>query len=430
METVTVGEHRMITLRLDALQPNPYRDLDTNPLDESVVQAILKSIEEFDDFWLGMLCVCIDGQHHLVFGHHRLEAAKRHFGPAYEVTLELVDYQGWELIKALHNENTARTSLMAHDMEVVQQAARFLDDVVLAECPDWKSYLNRSEKNLRPIGFPTVEQMRSYFGTGETAPDQAVAGNYAVAVKTGVGKRVISRALGDKPGPDKVQEVLEQFGPTLTERRAAAAEAVEAVTGDDEVKASPKPKPVYDPKVGAVFQRTAWAKAMRQFVQREDVNPYLPLEQQVPFAKHILKLVERRDGDVTAPRITITAEMEFQVFRKSADKWYKEVERELSKAKPEEVGGTAPKSDLEKEEEERQKALVQLRKKTTSSSNKAKELSAALAKIVETCDDKGIDLLSGPEVLQLVSELAILRGRIEDVYEYLEEPEPKLKAVN
>jgi hypothetical protein len=64
------------TVALAAIDPNPYRDLNTYPWIEAKVEQLMRSISDVG-FWEGVIARRSGKRLQLAFGHHRIEAARR-----------------------------------------------------------------------------------------------------------------------------------------------------------------------------------------------------------------------------------------------------------------------------------------------------------------------------------------------------------------
>jgi hypothetical protein len=80
MEETTM--RKLIEVRLDSLDPNPYRDLENNPLDGGRVADLRKSVAS-TGFWENVIVrphPDRPGRYQLAFGHHRVAAVSKELG--------------------------------------------------------------------------------------------------------------------------------------------------------------------------------------------------------------------------------------------------------------------------------------------------------------------------------------------------------------
>jgi hypothetical protein len=74
---------RLEVLRLGEVKPNPYRDIENYKLDPDKIASLRASIGN-TGFWPGVLVREANGGFELLFGHHRIEAARQELGDDYE----------------------------------------------------------------------------------------------------------------------------------------------------------------------------------------------------------------------------------------------------------------------------------------------------------------------------------------------------------
>ncbi|HYQ92457.1 MAG TPA: hypothetical protein VES89_10390 [Candidatus Competibacteraceae bacterium] len=80
----------------------------------------------------------------------------------------------------------------------------WFDDDVFEQCPTWDD-CERAGK----IPRPSLEQYFGPYDKNKTGP-----GNYAQAVKYGVGRRVLAKALEGSESEDNIEEALRELPPT------------------------------------------------------------------------------------------------------------------------------------------------------------------------------------------------------------------------
>lgn len=114
------------TFQLKEILPNPFRDLENNPLVESVVDTLVKSIDqdEHKDLWQSRpLAVRINEQDRpeLVFGHHTLAALRRLHPSAWEIECAIEKLTDGQMISRMARENATRKSI---DIQTLFEAIR------------------------------------------------------------------------------------------------------------------------------------------------------------------------------------------------------------------------------------------------------------------------------------------------------------------
>ena len=87
------------------IQPNPFRDLETCPLNAEKVEALRESIRT-TGFWdnvVGRLNA--KGKPELAYGHHRIEAVKKEYNANHEVDLIVRDLDDTQMLQMMAREN-------------------------------------------------------------------------------------------------------------------------------------------------------------------------------------------------------------------------------------------------------------------------------------------------------------------------------------
>ncbi len=91
-------------VKIKDLKPNPYRSIDTYPVDEPKVLTLMDSIKQ-TGFWDNILARQYNGEIQIAYGHHRLEALRRLMDPENEVEIPVKDLDDATMIKIMANEN-------------------------------------------------------------------------------------------------------------------------------------------------------------------------------------------------------------------------------------------------------------------------------------------------------------------------------------
>lgn len=105
------------------IDPDPFRDLEGNPLLERKLTA-LRAEYGAVGFWGTLLArIGPDGRPQIAFGHHRLEALRQEFGPEYEVNLEIRDLSDEQMLQLMIQENRSDWDTDAgYELEAVRVA--------------------------------------------------------------------------------------------------------------------------------------------------------------------------------------------------------------------------------------------------------------------------------------------------------------------
>lgn len=86
------------------IKPNPFRHLERYPIIEEKVELLRQSIRT-TGFWDNIIARRVNGSVEIAYGHHRLEALKREFGPDHEVDLIVRDISDADMLRIMANEN-------------------------------------------------------------------------------------------------------------------------------------------------------------------------------------------------------------------------------------------------------------------------------------------------------------------------------------
>jgi len=115
-------------IKIEQLQPNPYRNIDAYPVEEEKVKALMASIEQ-TGFWDNILARQYNGEIQIAYGHHRLEALKRLKDPEFEVDIPVKELDEATMLKIMANENMEHwaTTPSVTD-ETVRATRQFLID--------------------------------------------------------------------------------------------------------------------------------------------------------------------------------------------------------------------------------------------------------------------------------------------------------------
>ena len=84
-------------IKLKDIQPNPFRDFSIDPINPDAVAKLKQSIDDHE-FWNGLLVRKFGKRYQLVFGHHRLEAAKQ--AGIEEIEVPTVDWSDDQMVQS------------------------------------------------------------------------------------------------------------------------------------------------------------------------------------------------------------------------------------------------------------------------------------------------------------------------------------------
>jgi ParB-like nuclease family protein len=98
----------MAKYKIRDIRWNRFRNKERYPVNEQRVQALMDSFEATVGVWPVILASANDdGTAELVFGHHRLEAAERKYGPDYEIDLVIQPVSDEMRLKRMAHENSS-----------------------------------------------------------------------------------------------------------------------------------------------------------------------------------------------------------------------------------------------------------------------------------------------------------------------------------
>lgn len=136
---MTMNKHRVYQVELSNIYANPYRDIDNYPLDQNRIDFIknmMKNIarsddlrttqfDEFIDF--DIVCRKINDGYQVVYGHHRVEAARQIFTHLARIDIDVIDLSDIGMLNTvmLSNMNSIDKSYL-----LVSQSKKYFDALV------------------------------------------------------------------------------------------------------------------------------------------------------------------------------------------------------------------------------------------------------------------------------------------------------------
>jgi len=91
-------------IKIQDLEPNPFRDMDHYPINEEKIQSLTNSINE-TGFWDNILARKKNGKIQIAYGHHRLVILQRDFKPDHIIDIPVRDLDDATMIRIMANEN-------------------------------------------------------------------------------------------------------------------------------------------------------------------------------------------------------------------------------------------------------------------------------------------------------------------------------------
>ncbi len=270
------------------IKPNPYRDMDIDPINEEAVESLKRSIEDHD-FWNGLLVRKQDKEYQLVFGHHRLEAAKR--AGITEVEVPIVRWDDGQMVQAMAAENaTQRETNFSACANDVAAAMRVLGYQMLTHTG------KEPPKEVWKI-FQTSEAWRS-------AKGKLLAGS-------GLGRDILHRYFDSRLSKGILREVIAQL--KASGKMAEITDGViDKAIADGHKIDVPSLQPVektFDMAVGQVLTNPSHLAAFRKSVVTVTGKEAIPVAKQVAFAKQLVKDINQMKRPTTGRKQPLTADV-------------------------------------------------------------------------------------------------------------------------
>lgn len=304
---------------LAQIKPNPFRDFELHQIDEVQVERLKASIDA-DGFWSSVVARKVADEYEVAFGHHRIEAARALGLEA--VPIEVRDLSDWQMVRMLASENaTQRGSTAAACLDAVAaisrvlaynllrwDEARFVENMTKLDF-DYARCRGRLEagsgigdeciRAFAPKDAFTRSQTEAALGTlkdsGRMAAIVAAASAKAEAelraeqeaVESALAeaerKEALARSKAEKQAAAKVTKSAKQ----------AATKSKKATEATGKASAAVERKPIiYDARCAQLFRLDSHAETFRKVVTGETFQAYLPLSEQVSFAKTVLKRIK------------------------------------------------------------------------------------------------------------------------------------------
>jgi len=114
-------------IALKDLHPNPHKkEINGGKLNPEKLEKLKESIDK-DGFWAGIQCREVNGEYQIPFGHHRVEAAKQHFGKDYVIDIPVLKLSDEQMVRMLANENSMQNEEYAiYQVDTVVMTGKFL----------------------------------------------------------------------------------------------------------------------------------------------------------------------------------------------------------------------------------------------------------------------------------------------------------------
>lgn len=326
---------------LRELKPNPLRDFEIDPIDETAVARLKASIEE-DGFWGGVVCRRYNGHIEIGAGHHRVVAAiQAGITEADLFVAENMDDLALARIYARENatqrgttNGTARAGSVAAAVQV--GAYRLLTWDVSTIIETWPDLTLKAVETLRGQlltdkglgalfvdavlhGVPGVntktilEDLASLKKSGgyariigqvraqivaeeeaaERAAEEARAKEARARAEQERARTEAERARAETEAHAREEEAAKaEAAAARAEKAAAKAEQAAAKAGEEEV--------IFDFRgVAAHLKNSHHIEVFRNKVTSEGIRPFLPVDQQAAVAEALFQLAEETGQELT-----------------------------------------------------------------------------------------------------------------------------------
>jgi ParB-like chromosome segregation protein Spo0J len=279
------------------LEPNPTRDLRVDPIDPLVVTELRISIQQ-DGFWGGIICNrTSDGRLQIAAGHHRVCAAL-------EAGIEKADVfvgrdLSWDdLVRIYARENaTQRGTSGTARAGTVAAAVRC---ILMNEFDGDLNSDHRSDSQVmtKGVGWRTIlDKLQGVPGVSRNSINQDLAhlkqsGHYARIVEE-MADEVAKRAEAARLKAEK--DAADELAREEAEKAAEAKEKAKKVAA----KAKSENPIIFDyDGVSKILKNPHQLDVFRDCVTTNKLYMNaLPVNEQVPLAKHLVKLFEDMHGE-------------------------------------------------------------------------------------------------------------------------------------
>jgi ParB-like chromosome segregation protein Spo0J len=294
---------------------NPFRDFRIDPIENESVKNLTKSIEE-DGFWGGVVCRKVGDEIQIAAGHHRVKAAlKAGIEEADLFVSKDMDDAAMVRIYARENALQRGNSSNAVAGSVAGAVWYLAEEAFCNVAGNHATFdMNTIQKG---IGHTQIENFLAQVpGMNGNVIKQQLAnlkasGDYERILKS-VQKEANRIAKEEIADLEAEAEYAEEKGNKKAANEARKSLAVTEKKTEklkeiiEKAKPTPEGKPLYDIEVGTILKTPSVAEAFRKMASGQGVIPYLPVEKQVEFAKHLVSQWEEgkkdnksRTGDIT-----------------------------------------------------------------------------------------------------------------------------------
>lgn len=248
---------------LHLIDPNPFRDFDLHPIDETQVARLRSSIDA-GKFWASVVARQAGKRFQLAFGHHRIAAAR--LAQLEEVALDVQPLTDWDMVLMLTSENATQRGTTA---------AASLDSIAAISKKLTKDCFTTDEHGVARI-FATLPS-----GAAESVLGKMLQGE-------GPGERCI---LDTAPGGTFVRNQV-RLALGVLKDSGRMARIIADARGDNEPTNVVR---IFDANCARLFKLDYHLQEFRRIVTDETVQSYLTVDQQFAFAQRIIADVGDRE---------------------------------------------------------------------------------------------------------------------------------------
>ncbi len=264
-------------IAVSKLQKNPFRDLERNPLNQTLVESLMRSIET-NDLWRGIVVRPVKGGYEMAFGHHRVEAI-RGLGIK-NIEVDVADLTDIQMLRFLKDENLNQGgNNVAAQLESSIAAKRKLDEI-LVESDTPEAFLKASEI------------------TATTGGSRSIPESVWVPMKNSgrIGRTILRVFIGDEIGNDTLSMAIKTVNAEydLVEAKVEKEAAEDTGDKDAEDKADKKRE---DAEIDLAYRDIAEMFPhmqnavfyIREIKLREQAGKPLTKSQQIKHARTLIK---------------------------------------------------------------------------------------------------------------------------------------------
>lgn len=145
-------------VKLKDIKPNPFKKrINKGRLSKEKIERLAESIEK-DGFWDNVMGRKHEGEIQIAYGHHRLAAAKKVYGPNHCIDLKLEKLDESQMLRILANENVAQeTDDTICQIDIVKQCKSFLESQLCVRPAGGVGLSNRSVAQRKAKGIGALQ---------------------------------------------------------------------------------------------------------------------------------------------------------------------------------------------------------------------------------------------------------------------------------